>query len=393
MGLNDQSRSLSNNNGARKYIFKDGINFSHMTGKDAKLFRLLPAFHPSSNDAAISWTASIDPNGNLSDFGVIINVVRFVGHGKAGGTRMDLLSLKTFGDDQFCPLSHLWEIINQDPATWGYLVKDQGKFGDKDQIRAAFSRATKQFVANVLDINQTVKGVQLGVFTQSASAAMIDRKDGLVFSPSAMATDDMIKQNYLTAYANGDITHPTEGAVLKCEKEDGKGDFSGYRVVVALDSHNRVMRRPIDQSHMAGRVNLAFPQFRIPEPPTAMAAMPTVGNMGFAPSAAAPAGMAGSAVPAFVPPGYPAAAPAPVAAPAAVPAFVPAFPVAAHVVAPVAAVPAFVPAFVPGPVTDQAPAAAPAPAAQPVVPGDPVAAGFNQDGFMARLKAATGTAG
>lgn len=450
MGLNDQSRSLSNH-GARKYIFKDGINFSHMTGKDAKLFRLLPAFHPSSDDAAISWMPSIDQNGNLADFALLIKVVRFVGHGKAGGTRMDLLSLKTFGDEQFCPLTHLWEIINQDPATWGYLIKDIGKFGDKDQVRAAFSRTTSQLVANVLDINQTVKGVQLGVFTQSASAALIDRKDGLVFTPSAMATDEQIRSNYLMAYANGDVTHPTDGAVLKCEKEDGKGDFSGYRVVVALDSHNRCMKRPIDQSHMKGRINLnkyaeymnipsaqdlvnsliqllngrspmgyhehallklAFPQFRIPEPPTAMAAMPTVGNMGFAPSAAAPAGMAGSPVPAFVPPTMPGnPAPAgmapypgnyavPTVGPAAapVPAFVPpAFPIANMAPPPpppapaAAPVPVFVPPTMTG--TDQAPQQAPVPGPQPVVPGDPVAANFDQGNFMSRLKAATAPTG
>jgi len=108
MGLNDQSRSLSSNRGARKYIFKDDVKFTHMTGKDAKIFRLLPAFHPSSDNAAISWMPSIDPNGNLADFAVLLKVVRFVGHGRGGaGSRQDLLSLKTFGDDRCCPLEHL----------------------------------------------------------------------------------------------------------------------------------------------------------------------------------------------------------------------------------------------------------------------------------------------
>ena len=423
MGLNDQSKTLNTGRGARKYIFKDGIRFSHMTGNDAKLFRLLPAFHPSSDDASRSWMPSIDEHGKLADFAMLLRVVRFVGHGKGGaGSRMDLLSLRTFGEDRFCPLTHLWDFINSDIDTWGYLIKDQGKRGDKDIVRAAFSRTTSQLVATVLDINQTAQGTQLGVFTQSASAALIGPQDGLVFKPNAMpGVEEFIKQNYMYAYANGDLTHPTDGAVLKCEKEDGKGDFSSYRVVVALDASGKVMRRAIDMGHMQGRINLskptdfmnipteedivnslvqllngrspqgyhehallklAFPQFRIPEPPAAMASYPSVGNMGFAPSPAYVQPTT-SAVPAFVPPAMP-SAPAfvPPAMPSA-PAFVPpATPTGGNLAG--ASVPAFTP---PGAAVPQAPAPV------PVVPGDPVGATFDQAGFMQRLKATTGATG
>ena len=431
MGLNDQSKSLSNNRGPRKFIFKDGVRFTHMTGKDARLFRLLPAFDPNNANPATSWWPSVDPNGNLTDFAIILHVVRFVGHGKGGGgARQDLLSLRTFGDDRWCPLQHLYQFIQSDRDTWGYLLEDIGDKASKEKIRAAFGRATQQLVANVLDINQSTMGAQLGVFTQSATAAIIDRKDGLVFQPNASPdVEEQIKRDYRYAYANGDITDPNTAPVLKCEKEDNKGEFSGYRVVVALDSKTRVMRRAVDQSILATRYNLmqcdtylnvpteedlvnslvtllngrspagyheyallkaAFPQFRIPEPPS-MGGSPvaaSVPSAGFGPSMGhAPAMGTMGAVPGGLPPSF--GVPSAPVAPAPVPsAPVPAAPAMGSYAPPAAAPATTTSPLVP--VMPAAPVAAPVAAAEPVMPGDAVVGGFNQSGFLARLRGAQG---
>ena len=424
MGLNDQVQSLGGNRGGRKFIFKEGVHYVHMTGKDAKLFRILPAFHPEAPTEPRSWVPCIDPHGNLSEFGQLLSVMRFVGHGTGGGSRQDLLSLKTFGRETFCPLAHLVDVISQDPATWGYLMKDSGPRGDKNTVRAAVSKIAPQFVCNVLDINQTIQGVQLGVFSQSASYSLIDAHEGLVFKRNALAgMEEMIQKNYLYRYANGDITDPTTGPVLKCEKQTNKGDMSSYTISVALGRDNNVLKLGLDMAHMAGRINttrftdyiniptpedlvnslvqllngrspagyhehallrLAFPQFRIPEPPAAPSAGNMVGGMGYAPQAPAPA-------PAYA---APQAQPQAPAYAGNVPAYVPQTVAAPQSAAPV---PAYVPAapaaqptgFVPPAIPAQAPTVQ---SVDPVVPGDPVAAGFDQQGFMERLRAATGAA-
>ena len=433
MGLNDQARVLNSGRSNRQFIYKEGVRFTHMSGKDPRLFRLLPAVHPQSDDLSISWMPSIDQHGILAEFAVIIQIVRFVGHGRFGaGSRQDLLSLKTFAtdrEDKWDPLVHLYQVIQQDQGTWGYLITDQGPKDSKDKIRAAFGKPSPQLVANVLDINQTTTGVQLGVFTQSASAALIG-KTGLVYTRNAQAgAEEMAKTNYLFAYANGDITDPNNGPVLKCSKEENKGEFSSYNVTVATGPDGSVLRRALDRSHLASRQNLtkhstwlnipteeelinslvgllngrspqgyheyallklAFPQFRIPEPPASMAGTSTI-QSGFTPSApqtvtsgliggyqAPPMPAAPAAAPVYASQGVPAFVPgAPVSAPAPVAAFVPP---AAPVAAPQAQVAAFVP---PAPVGG--PVGAPV-----VVPGDPVAAGFQQSDFMARLRATTG---
>ena len=238
--------------------------------------------------------------------------------------RQDLLSLKTFesGDQPiWCPLAALYQTITEDQNVWGYLIVDRGERDDKNRTRKSFDRAAKQLVANILDVNQVQDGIKLGVFTTGAGGKIIDRGEGLVYQPNASpGVEEYIKQNYMNAYANGDLTDPNTAACLICEKGKDKGDFSPYQIRIAQDNNRRVIRRPLDTSMMEQRRNLsnladiinipteeelvqsligllngrsplgyhefallklAFPQFRIPEPPAAPAASPTI-QAGFA---------------------------------------------------------------------------------------------------------------
>lgn len=323
MGFNDQAKGFGAR-GARKFIFKDGVPFKHMTGQQPIMFRLQPAFNPADPNPATSWLPCLDPAGNLNEWGTVIKIVRFVGHGTGGATRQDLLSLSTFDSDGrgvWCPLQALWQAINSDPQTWGYLIEDKGDFKDKNRQRAAFSKVSSHLIANILDVNQITIGNQLGVFTAGASGKLIDRRDGLVFQPNGMpGIDEAVRQNYMMAYANGDITSPHDAPVLVVEKGNEKGDFSAYKISIATDSGRRVIRRPIDCALMAQRFNLTqldsfinvpteedlvqalvqllngrspqgyhehallrltFPNFQIPEPPMAPAATASVAMGGY----------------------------------------------------------------------------------------------------------------
>jgi len=258
--------------------------------------------------------------------------------------------------------------------------------------------------------------------------------------------------------------------VLICQKDGKQGEFSKYQVILALDGANRVITRPLDPHVLAQRYNMAapatfidvpteqqlvdelvgllnmrspkgyheyallreaFPQFRVPEPPSAPAAMPTIPGASFGGSPIAN-GIPG--IPGMVPPpmqgGYPAipgmpapARPAipgmptvpqqPYAAPGAAPTYpqgygpgqmapgYPAAPVGGTVpgypaipgmptVPPVQAAPVVQPPQ-PAPVGEMAGVAANAAAAMPsapIAPGDPVGgAGFNRDAFLNQLGA------
>ena len=235
MGFNDQAAGLCGSRGARKFIFKEGVRFKHMTGKTPIMFRIMPAFNPADPNPGTSWQPCLDTAGNLTDWGTVLKIVRFVGHGTGGaGSRMDLLSLKTFenpGQSIWCPLDALYQTIMSDAQTWGYLIEDRGDFKDKNKVRAAFGRISSQLVCNILDINQLTQGVQLAVFTSGASVRLIDKKDGLIYQPSgAINVDDLVKQNYMWAYANGDITCPHTAPLLVVEKGNEKGEFSAYKI-------------------------------------------------------------------------------------------------------------------------------------------------------------------
>ena len=460
MGFNDQAKALQGGRGSRKFIFKDGVKFRHMSGAQPILFRFLPAFNPNDPNPKTSYLPSLDPSGNLTDWGTVLQIVRFVGHGTNNQNRQDLLSLKTFesGDQQiWCPLAALYQTITEDQNVWGYLIVDHGERDDKNRTRKSFDRAAKQLVANILDVNQVQDGIKLGVFTTGASAKIIDRGEGLVYQPNASpGVEEYVKQNYMYAYANGDLTDPNTAPCLICEKGKDKGDFSAYQIRIAQDSARKVIRRPLDQSMMEQRQNLAnlaniinipteeelvqsliallngrsplgyhefallklaFPQFRIPEPPAAPAAMPTI-QAGFAQSPAAqgvPPQQGGyQGVPQFTPPAQlqpassvPAAGWPPPAGSAGAPQVAPVQTVS-QVAVPSQGVPAaagwpgqlpVAPQVAPPPAQQgaemagvaanaaQAAQAAHQAPSEPVAPGDPVAQNFNQAEFLARLRA------
>jgi hypothetical protein len=441
MSLNDQIQGMPKK-GDRKFIFKEGVRYRHMTGKDPIVFRLLPSYDAQNQDASTSVLPFALPDGQLTDWGRVLYICRFIGHGKGGfGSRQDLLSLRSFasqGQEVFCPLEHLLKAISQMPQDWGYLTEDQGEQGAKYRERASFSRPTAHFIANIWDLNKPAVGVQIGCFTSSACNALVDGKTGLVFQRNNVP-DEVIQQNYLLQYAVGDLTDPVKGPALICSKGDNNGEFSKYQVILALDGQNRVVTRPVGPDMLQQRYNMGapdtflnipteqdlvdglvgllnmrspggyheyallkqvFPQFRVPEPPAAPAASSTIPSAGFggSPAAAAP-GIPGMVAPQVSGPVSPAAGGIPGAPPSAgIPGTVPATPAApvAPVVVPTAPVAA--PVAPVAPVEDNLPGLGPAaPAAAPVAPAAPAPAAVpsapasEASGAAANMAAAGGT--
>jgi len=339
MAFNDQVSGLSGNTN-QTFIFKEGVKYKRMTGAQI-LFRMMPAFNPADPNPETSWLPCMDPNGNLTDWGAIIKLIRFVGHGNDGpGSRVGLLSLKTFetpGNPVFCPLAAVYSAIVRDQDTWGYLIA-QGDFKDKNRPRPAYGKIENSLLVNIIDANQPHLGVQIGMFSTGATANIIDKKTGIIYQPNmAPNADELIATDYMAAYAYGDITHPANAPLLICEQGTDKGDFSPYRVTPAIGRDRKVMRLPVTRAQMEQRANLAnpdsflntptaedlvqslvrllngrspagyheyallrmaLPEFKIPEPPAAPGIQHSVS--GFSPSAAQP--FVKPATASFVPP-------------------------------------------------------------------------------------------
>lgn len=327
MALNDQIQNRQSQS-QRSFIFKEGIRFRHLTCKaDAPiLIKILPSFNPEDPNPQTSWLPFALSDGAITDWAKLIYINRFIGHGKGFGSRRDILSMKTFGEDLMDPVEHLINVANQMPTEFGYLVTDVGE--GKNKLRRALSKPSTHLVANIWQPNQPTLGVQIGVFAPSATDSLIDAKSGLIFQRNNVP-ESVTKQNYLLGYAVGDMTHPSDGPALLVIKGNENGDYSKYRVQLAVDNTNRVMIKPVGADLMAQRYNMAspetfvdipteeeivtmlvhtlnmrgpaghheyallkqaFPQHRIPDPPTAPAAMPSVPGAGFGnnPAASAP---------------------------------------------------------------------------------------------------------
>jgi hypothetical protein len=316
MSLNDQIQGMQTGGGGRGFIFRENVKVKYMTGKDPIVFRMLPAFDPNNTDPSTSVLPFAMPDGTITDWGILLYISRFVGHGRGGfGTRQDLISLRSFaqGDAEvFCPLEQLMKTINAMTAEWGYLINDQGEGSSRQ--RKAFSKPMPHFIANIWDLNQPMVPAQVGMFTSSASRALTDPKSGLIFQRTNLP-EEVIQQNYLLAYQVGDLTDPTNGPALVCVKGNENGEFSKYRVTLATNTQGQVVKRPVGPEVLQTRYNMsqpntfiempteeslingliqllnmrspqgyheyallkqAFPQFRIPDPPAAPAATPTV---------------------------------------------------------------------------------------------------------------------
>jgi len=433
MGFNDQVQNLRGGRN-RFSVFHEGVKTKWLTGQNGILFRILPAYNYEDKDGAgninpAGWVPCRTPTGELTSWGMILRIARYVGHGNGKtGNRKDFMSPVTFtGDDKtFDPVAVLYQTAAMYPE-WQYLVEDRREGGQNGKLieRAALSRASEFLAINIVELGGVnMPECVLGLCTKSTTDGLVNReKGGLVYQRANNMPDEMVAQNPMLQWALGDITDPNTGPVFFVMKGNDRGEFSGYQVGVATDQQQRVRKHVITPDLLAGRYDLArainiAPKpddahtvqelveifnmrspsmhhehellklafgdyFKIPDPPAAPAAAPMVGGgmptqgqfqgAGFGPPPTAPGG--------FNPGGgfqKPAAGPAPqmqhaaqnaAAGPRAAPSAVPAEPPYDPALDPAPGAPPMAPAAAPA--APQAPPAAPA---APQAPAAPAAA-------------------
>jgi hypothetical protein len=347
MGLNDQVRTHLSGGTGRKRLFADNVKVKYLSGKDPVQFKILPAFDPRNPDPRTSVLPFVLPDGQLTEWGMLFHQARYLGHG-SGKTRQDFVCMQTFArnnEQLFDPIDHLCKVVGQLSADWGYLLKDIGTGPDAE--RAPLSRPSASFIANVWDPTQPGNGVQIGILPPSAATSLLDARLGLAFQ-RANIPEEYIRQNYILGYAVGDLTDPINGPVLETIKErEAQKSFSKYRVRLFQDAHGQVAHPAIGSDLLAMRydfsrpesficvpneeetiaalmqlfnmrsprgiheyvlLRIAFPNSRIPEPPSAGTSTTIPSGFGAAPAPQTPppAAYQPPTQPAYQPPAQPA---------------------------------------------------------------------------------------
>ena len=248
--------------GFKSDIFLPDIRYKAMTGKGAISFRILPSHnyedvikHPQTGEDTVNpagWLPFMLPDGTPTDWAAYAYIARFAGHGTyKAQTRFDFVCWDSFdaGDKDACPYRQLLKRASTDPD-FKIMTEDiKGPDGKTVEERATLPRPAQNLVANIVDINETEKGVLLALFSTSAAKSLITPTGGLANRMAGNATDEQIQGNYLVQWACGDLTDPTSGPVLLCVKGTDRGDMSGYEVDLAHDAAGRVRRwalKPMD---------------------------------------------------------------------------------------------------------------------------------------------------
>lgn len=255
MGFNSMFSALASDGENSDRIFtRNGVKCKHMSGKQPITFTILPAMDPANPDKATSWLPSLLPTNpvTLSEWGGGAEVYRKFGKGD-WKERYDIVSLSSVGEE--CPLDAVFNMAKKDP-TWKYLTEDIGKFGDPNRVPATIAPKRKFMFCNVFLPNEPERVSHVGIFT-FAVAKKIVGEGGIVFQPSPSATEESVQANYLSAFANGDITAPNGAPAFVIEKGHDKGEMSAYEVRFALDANRRVMRIPATPEIMATRCDLS----------------------------------------------------------------------------------------------------------------------------------------
>lgn len=238
-------------------IYKPGVEVCRLKGDSPIAFRILPAFPPharvpgkgldASGNPVIdmvdehgdilppdAWVPFVDEDGRFYEWLVEIRVAGYVGHGN-WKQRRDIVSVDSRPDyddegnrkrvdDPYWELQQY--VRNRAFATWGYLQKRVGDFKTGESPVLPFMQ--RRYLMNIVRTDQVGK-VMLGEL--SASSA-IDALNDLVLAPNKHATEESVKQDYVNAYDNGDVTDPVSGNVFVIEKnvDSGKGQASPYTI-------------------------------------------------------------------------------------------------------------------------------------------------------------------
>ena len=286
----DQPKSYDN--GGEGRTFKDGVKFSYFKTDDKRpiTFRLLPAFeeHPAGTpvdqlpNGRLNYMPAVTMQGAhpvLSDWLFRLKMSRsYIKGSQPVVSRLTLVERNSDGTfvQQDDPLSRVIEFCRQNKGDWGYLIEDQGKWGDPNRVLAKLPRISDQYLMNVVTYDDDRPGPKLAVISSYPAIADLcggsEGSEGYAIRQTQReVSEDEYRRNPSSIFEYGDITDPNGAPVFRFIKtQDGK---TSYHVKTTVETdpstgRQRIRRDPVSAEDMAARVDLAHPEtyINIPTP-------------------------------------------------------------------------------------------------------------------------------
>jgi len=236
--LSQAAEELREGSSGRFSIFGEGVKSKYVKAWNSDAYiRFLPAY--DANKTPTGYTPCHTVDNRLAPFLRIVAVWDQIGHGDFKNRRR-FVSNKSWGRDEYDPMEELQNFIRAN-GCWSYLHQSPGpEPGNPNRkIQPPISKKPKMIaIANIVDVYNQAEGMFLGEFSSSVFTSM-NSANGVLNAVNTMVSEEQIAQNYLWRYANGDITDPVYGPVLRVGKSP---DAKGYSVSVALDRSHQVLR-------------------------------------------------------------------------------------------------------------------------------------------------------
>lgn len=276
--------------GAKSFLFKNNIVYGDIRGDEKRplSFRILPAFpeHEGSlqESDALAYVPAVSLVGGapvVADWAFAMLISRcYVKGGRS------ILSRKMVGDDND-PLTRVVDFCSK-AAGWKYVVTETGKWGEPNRIPAKIAVPKKEFLMNVLTLDDEKPGVKVGII--KSIMMMYDLcstkqgKEGYALQQREVS-DEEYRANPNSVWAYGDITDPNGAPVFKALK----GLSNDNRMVnmikpsLSIDpasGRQRLDRMALTAEQMAARVDLAHPETYLNIPTAEEQVEQIVGNLG-----------------------------------------------------------------------------------------------------------------
>jgi len=285
----NDATGVENNKG---YMFKPGVKYSYFSASDSRpiTFRILPAF--PSHDGALSeeekessYVPAVTMVSGKPEVAYWMNTVllsrSFL---KGANPVISRRSIVEFNSDgtlvkQEDPLSQVMEYIRAYDAQWGYVAHDIGEWGSKDRQVAKLPFPRKEYLMNVLTLDDEKPGVKVCVIkSKMAVDCLLSRRPGsegaAIEQTERELTQEEIDQDPSCIFRFGDITDPNGAPVFHYMK--GLSEDRGrkvYRINVVYDTdaatgRQRVTRMPLTAEQMVQRQDLEHLEtfVNIPDP-------------------------------------------------------------------------------------------------------------------------------
>lgn len=275
---------------AKPFLFKPGISYGDIKGDEKRpmSFRILPAFpeHEGSlqESDALAYVPAVSLVGGapvVADWAFAMLISRcYVKGGRS------ILSRKMVGDDND-PLTRVVDFCSK-AAGWKYVVTETGKWGEPNRIPAKIAVPKKEFLMNVLTLDDEKPGVKVGII--KSIMMMYDLcstkqgKEGYALQQREVS-DEEYRANPNSVWAYGDITDPNGAPVFKALKGLSNDNRMVNMVKPSLSidpasGRQRLDRMALTAEQMAARVDLAHPETYLNIPTAEEQVEQIVGNLG-----------------------------------------------------------------------------------------------------------------